>query len=187
MSNLFFREISETMQNIPAYVSFICAAGVGICTIGAGTCWLAKKVTRGARQIVAVSFVGAVLVGGMVVVGTDTAGAKPTTNDVTQVEGGTNTMTQTEVSTNVLGGAVQGRARSLSAPQRVANGEYNGLALRRVRRTRPTMLSPITDNDIAQGWRVVSMSSNALETATFTMPPHATVWESAQAECKMKS
>ena len=40
--------------------------------------------------------------------------------------------------------------------------------------------SPITDEDIAQGWRVVWVSSNALEAATFTMPPHATVWEDAR-------
>ena len=177
----------DSLQLICESLAFTSAASVGACAVGAGACWLAKKVARSARQIVAVSLVGAVLIGGMVVVGTDDAGTKPGTNDVTQVEGGTNTMTQTEVSTNVLGGAVQGRVRSPSAPQRVANGESNGLALRRVRRTRPTMLSPITDDDIAQGWRVVSMSSNALETAAFTIPPHATVWESAQAECKMKS
>lgn len=132
---------------------------------------------RNARKLAAVSLVGAILVGGMVVVGTDDAGTKPSTNDVSQVEGGT----------NVLGGVIQGRARSPSAPQRVANEESNGPALRRVRRTHPTGMNSITDDDITQGWRVISVSSNALPAATFTMPTNAIVWESAHAECKMKS
>lgn len=58
----------------------------------------------------------------MVAVGTDDVGTKPGTDDVTQVEGGTNAVMQTEGGINVLGGSVQGRARSPSAPQRVANG-----------------------------------------------------------------
>ena len=48
-------------------------------------------------------------------------------------------------------------------------------------------MNSITDDDITQGWRVISVSSNALPAATFTMPTNAIVWESAHAECKMKS
>ena len=82
------------------------------------------------------------------------AGTKDGTNGVDQVEGETNAVTQVEGGTNVLGGAVQGRARSPSAPQGTANGESNGQALRRVRRTRPTGMTPITDDDIAHLWRI---------------------------------
>ena len=76
------------------------------------------------------------------------------TNGVSQVEGGTNTVTQVEGGTNVLGSIVQGRVRSPSAPQRMANGEFNGQALRSVQRTRPSGMTPITDDDIAHLWRI---------------------------------
>ena len=131
----------DSLQLICESLAFTSAASVGACAVGAGACWLAKKVARSARQIVAVSLVGAVLIGGMVVVGTDDAGTKPGTNDVTQVEGGTNTMTQTEVSTNVLGGAVQGRAQIPAVPQSKLNEIRVFQRLRRARRSRPTILS----------------------------------------------
>ena len=57
-----------------------CAAGVGVCAVGAGTYWITKKLARSTRQIAAVSLVGAVLIGGMVVVGTDDAGTKQMEN-----------------------------------------------------------------------------------------------------------
>ena len=56
------------------------------------------------------------------------------TNGANQVECDTNTVMQLEGGPNVLGGVVQGRARSPSAPQGVANGESNDPALRCVRR-----------------------------------------------------
>ena len=95
------------------------------------------------------------------------AGTKEGTNGVDQVEGETNTVTQVEGGTNVLGGGVQGRARSPSAPQGAANGESNGQAFRRVRRTRPTGMTPITDDDIAQMWRIgATVDGNAIAAPT---------------------
>ena len=95
------------------------------------------------------------------------AGTKDGTNGVDQVEGETNAVTQVEGGTNVLGGAVQGRARSPSAPQGAANGESNGQALRRVQRTRPTGMTPITDDDIAQMWRIgATVDGNAIAAPT---------------------
>ncbi|MCQ2392986.1 MAG: hypothetical protein MJ249_01755 [Kiritimatiellae bacterium] len=155
----------ENLQSFYVNTVYACAVGVGVCTIGAGAYWIAKKLARSTRQIAAVSLVGAVLIGGMVVVGTDGAGTKPGTNDVSQVEGGT----------NVLNGVVQGRARIPAAPQCGVNMENNGQALRRSRSLRPTGMA-----DVTQGWRLVSVSSNALPAATFTMPTNAIVWESAQ-------
>ncbi len=95
------------------------------------------------------------------------AGTKDGTNGVDQVEGGTNTVTQVEGGTNVLGG-VQGRARIPAVPQSEANGESDGQDLRRVRRTRPTSMASITNNDIAQLWRIgttVDVNSFAEPTA----------------------
>ena len=169
MYNLPVYELSEMVQNLPIYAAYACAAAVGVCTVGACALWVARKYAREGRKIAAVSLVGAMLIGGMVVVGTDDAGSKPGTNDVSQVEGSTNAVTQTEGSTNVLGGAVQGRARSPSAPQRVANGENNCPSIRRVRRTRPTEMVPVTDDDIARRWRVVSVSSNSVDASVFAI------------------
>ena len=72
-----------------------CAAGVGVCAVGAGTYWITKKLARSARQIAAVSLVGAVLIGGMVVVGTDDAGTKQIENGewrMDNVGGGASTL-----------------------------------------------------------------------------------------------
>ena len=80
MYNYPMHEIAKTIQNLPTYAAYACAAGVGVCTIGAGAYWIARKLARSARQIAAVSLVGAVLIGGMVVVGTDDAGTKQMEN-----------------------------------------------------------------------------------------------------------
>ncbi|MCQ2394008.1 MAG: hypothetical protein MJ249_06940 [Kiritimatiellae bacterium] len=83
---------------------------------------------------------------------------------------------------NVRGKGIQGRARIPAAPQCGVNVETNDPALRRSRSLRPTGMA-----DVTQEWMLVSVSSNALPAATFTMPTNAIVWESAHAECKMKS
>ena len=146
----------ENLQSFYVNTAYACAVGVGVCTIGVGAYWIAKKLARSARQIAAVSLVGAVLIGGMVVVGTDDAGTKPGTNDVSQVEGGTNQM---------------------------ENGEWR---MENAGRAAAILHSPFSILHL-DGWRLVSVSSNVLPAATFTMPTNAIVWESAHAECKMKS
>ncbi len=171
----------ENIHSICINTAYACAAGVGAAVVAYIVACGAKLVSGGVKCVTAGALVGSLIIGGMVVTNTRYAAAK--TNDTQQVGGGlscTNDVGQVEGGTNVLKGVVQGRARSPSAPQGMANGESNGPALRRVRGTRPTGTSPITDEDIANQWRVVSVSSNAPTASTFTMPLHATVWESAQ-------
>ncbi len=166
----------DSLRVICESAALACAAGVGVCTIGAGAYWIAKKLARSARQIAAVSLVGAVLIGGMVVVGTDDAGTKPGTNDVTQVEGDTNTTTQVEGGTNNVGqtdGDLTGTndTGSVGGPLMLGLFGYPNLG---------QMFESITDEDIAQGWRLVSASSNALPASTFVKPDGAAVWENAR-------
>ena len=88
----------ENLQALCIDTAYACAVGVGIAVVSYGVVRGSKMLARNARKLAAVSLVGAILVGGMVVVGTDGAGTKPSTNDVSQVEGGT----------NVLGGVIPG-------------------------------------------------------------------------------
>ena len=183
-------EMTETFQNLSVNAVYACAAAVGTLCIVAMLVQGARKLTKAAKNLAAVSLVGVLLIGAMVVVGTDGAGSKPSTNDVSQVEGGTNTVTQVGGGTNDWTN-VEGTNTVGQTDDEGTNG--TGLAtgpLMLGRLGRPNLeqaLATITDDDIAAGWRVVSVSSNVLATATFTMPMNATVWESAQAECKMKS
>ena len=175
----------ENIHSVCINTAYVCAAGVGAVAVTYGAARGMKFLSGGVKCVTAVSLAGSLIFGGMVVTSVHVAGAK--TNDTQQVCGdlsNTNDIGQVEGTTNVLRGAVQGRARSPSAPQGTANVESNVLSLRRIQSLLLTQTvsvpSPITDEDIAQGWRVVSVSSNALATATFTMPPHATVWEDAR-------
>ena len=166
----------ENLQALCIDTAYACAVGVGIAVVSYGVVRGSKMLARNARKLAAVSLVGAILVGGMVVVGTDGAGTKPSTNDVSQVEGGTNTTRQTEGDTNVVTQTGDGLTGT--------NGTGNaGGPLRLGLFGRPNLdqlFETITDEDIAQGWRVISVSSNVLPAATFTMPTNAIVWESAQ-------
>ena len=90
MYNGLMCDFYGTIQNLPTCATYVCAAAVGVCIVGAGAFRVALECARGGRKIAAASLVGAMLIGGMVVVGTDDAGSKPGTNDVSQVGGGTN-------------------------------------------------------------------------------------------------
>ena len=185
MYNIHMHEIAETIQVLPTYAAYTCAAAVCVCIVGVGALWVAQKYARGGRKVAAASLVGAMLIGAMVVVGTDGAGSKPSTNDVSQVEGGTNTVAQTEVSTNdwtnVEGTNTVGQTDGEGTNGIPGGTRFCASGLGVVRPRGSAALPVVTDDDIAAGWLVVSVSSNMLATATFTMPPHATVWESAQA------
>ena len=172
----------ENIQSICINTAYACAAGVGVAVVAYGIARGMKFLSGGVKCLAAASLAGSLIFGGMTVTSVHVAGAK--TNDTQQVGGdlsNTNDIGQVEGTTNVLRGVVQGRARSPSAPQGTANDESNDQALRRSRSLRPTEMAPVTDDDIAVGWRVVSVSSNVLAASTFTMPEGATVWESAQA------
>ena len=123
---------------------------------------LSKVSPVGVMILIAILAV-AVVKGGGKTNGTEQAGSDlPGTNGVEQVEGGG--AATTDVSQ--LGGA------------RLGSFGFGGS------RPRGSAALPenfVTDEDISNQWRLVSVSSNVLATATFTMPPHATVWESAQA------
>ena len=157
------------LQTFCGDMSYVFAVGVGLGVVSYGVVRGSKLLARNARKLAAVSLVGAILVGGMVVVGTDDAGTKQMENGKWRME-------------NVRGKGIQGRARIPAAPQCGVNVETNDPALRRSRSLRPTGMA-----DVTQEWMLVSVSSNVLPAATFTMPTNAIVWESAHAECKMKS
>ncbi len=97
------------------------------------------------------------------------------TNVVIRVEGGTNDWENVE-GRNILG---QTEGEGTSGTGLIAGPLVLGSL------GRPNLASgvhsTVSDEDIAAGWRVVSVSSNVLAVATFTMPTNATVWESAQA------
>lgn len=140
MQVLFMQGLVESIQNVSASLVAAGAVAVGVLSLAVLVVQGMRKLTGAAKKLAVRSLTGAVLIGGMVVVGTDDAGSKPGTNDVSHVEG-----------------ARLGR-RSLEQAR-----------------------TAIADDDVAAGWRVVSVRSNALAAATFAMPLHATVWASAQA------
>ena len=133
---------------------------MGAAVVACGVARGMKFLSGGVKCLAAASLVGTLIIGGMVVTSVRVAGAK--TNDTNQIENG-------EWIMDNVGGA----ASTLHSPLSILHSNV--------------ALPVVTDDDVVAGWRVVSVSSNVLATATFTMPPHATVWESAQAECKMKS
>ncbi len=153
----------ENLQALCIDTAYACAVGVGVAVASYGVVRGSKLLARNARKLAAVSLVGAILVGGMVVVGTDDAGTKQMENGEWKMENGEWKME------NVRGKGIQGRARIPAAPQSWVSAEADGPALRRSRNLRPTGMASITDDDITQGWRVVSVSSNALPTTTFSL------------------
>ena len=172
----------DSFRLICEFAAYACAAGVGVCAIGVGAYWIAKKLARSARQIAAVSLVGVVLIGGMVVVGTDDVGTKSGTNDVMQVEGGTNTTQQTQVGTNNVGqtdGDLTGTNGTGGVGGPLMLGLFGRLNLGQT-------LSSVTDEDIAKGWRVFLVVSNNNATAADAFAfsnandACASVWEAAQ-------
>ena len=58
MYNIHMHEIAETIQVLPTYAAYTCAAAVGVCIIGVGTLWVAQKYARGGRKVAAASLVG---------------------------------------------------------------------------------------------------------------------------------
>ena len=42
MYNCPMYEIDETIHNLPIYAVYVCAAAVGVCTVGAGAIWVAR-------------------------------------------------------------------------------------------------------------------------------------------------
>lgn len=140
MQVLFMQGLVESIQNVSVSLVAAGAVAVGVLSLAVLVVQGMRKLTGAAKKLAVRSLAGAVLIGGMVVVGTDDAGSKPGTNDVSHVEG-----------------------------------------VRLGRRSLEQARTAIADDDVAAGWRVVSVRSNALAAATFAMPPHATVWASAQA------
>ena len=51
MYNIPMHEIAETIQVLPTYAAYTCAAAVGVCIIGVGTLWVAQKYARGAERL----------------------------------------------------------------------------------------------------------------------------------------
>lgn len=157
------REIVETVQSILIYTAYFCALVFGgALTVISVSCG-ARILIGSAKKLVALSLVGAVLIGGMVVVGTDVAGTKTGTNGVALVEGGTNTLTQ-----------IDGAGTETNGTRQIS-----GMMMLPHRTFLPQDDTSVADEDIAAGWRVVSVSSNALAGVVFTMPMGATEWESA--------
>lgn len=154
-------EIAETVKPLLTYAAFACAAAVGVVLAATAISCGTRMLLGSAKKLTAASLVGAALIGGMVVVGTENS-AKPGTNGVSQVEGGTNMVTQ-------AGGAGLPSGPLMLGISGLSNPAQQG--------SEPT----VTDDDITAGWRLVSVSSNVLGAAIFSMPANATVWESAQA------
>ena len=63
MYNGLMCDFAGTIQNLPAFAAYVCAAGVGVWTVGACAFWISRKLACGARRVAAISLVGAVLVG----------------------------------------------------------------------------------------------------------------------------
>ncbi|MCQ2394220.1 MAG: hypothetical protein MJ249_08020 [Kiritimatiellae bacterium] len=179
----------ENIQSVCVNTAYACAAGVGAVVVAYGVARGMKFLSGGVKCLAAASLAGSLIIGGMTVTGVHIAGAK--TNDTQQVGGdlsNTNDIGQVEGTTNILRGVVQGRARIPAAPQGTANVEANVPALRRSRSLRPTGMAPVTDEDIARRWRVVSVSSNSVDASVFafeqsnnqTIEQSPVVWEAAQ-------
>ena len=147
----------ENIQSICINTTYVCAAGVGVAVVAYGVARGMKFLSGGVKCLAAASLAGTLIIGGMVVTSVHVAGAK--TNDTQQVGGDTNQIENEKWRMGNSGG----RTTILHSPFSILHSA-----------------SPITDDDIAQGWRVVSVSSNALAAATFTMPEGATVWEDAR-------
>ena len=147
----------ENVHSVCINTAYVCAAGVGAVAVAYGAARGMKFLSGGVKCVTAVSLAGSLIFGGMVVTSVHVAGAK--TNDTQQVGGDTNQIENEKWRMENSGG----RTTILHSPFSILHSA-----------------SPITDDDIAQGWRVVSVSSNALAASTFTMPPHATVWEDAR-------
>ena len=144
-------EVIENIQSICVNTAFACAVGVGAVAVAYGVAHGMKLLSCGVKGVTAVSLVGSLIFGGMTVTSVYVAGAK--TNDMNQMEN------------------VELRIGNEEEPLKILRSPFSILH----------STSPVTDDDIAAGWRVASVSSNILATATFTMPTNATVWESAQA------
>ena len=172
-------EVISEISDIQVNAVYACAAFVGTTVAICGLARGVKILSGGVKCLAAASLAGSLIIGGMVVTNVRIAGAKTndtqqvggdlsSTNDVGQVEGGTNTVGQTggEGMNGIPGGT------------RFYASGFGGV---RPRGSAALSKNFVTDEDISNQWRLVSVSSNVLATATFTMPPHAAVWESAQA------
>ena len=50
MYNCPMHEIADNIQNLPTFATYVCAVAVGVCIIGAGALWVARK-HRGDRPL----------------------------------------------------------------------------------------------------------------------------------------
>ena len=102
------------------------------------------------------------------------------TNGVNQIDGETNTVTQVEGGINgwenVEGTNTVGQIGGEGTNGIPGGTRFCASGLGGVRPRGSAALPVVTDEDIAQGWRLVSVSSNVLMATTFTMPEGATVW-----------
>ncbi len=174
----------ENLQSICINSAYACAAGVGVAVVAYGVARVMKFLSGGVKCLAVASLAGSLIFGGMTVTSVYIAGAKTndtqqaggdlsSTNDVGQVEGGTNGVEQ-----------VGGDDAGTNAPPNLLGRPWFGLHLGS---PSPTA-SFVSDEDISNRWRVVSVSSNFVDASIFafeqsniqTFPHSNIVWENAQ-------
>ncbi len=141
----------ENIHSVCINTAYVCAAGVGAAVVAYGAARGMKFLSGGVKCVTAVSLAGSLIFGGMVVTSVHVAGAK--TNDTNQIENGKWKMEN-----------AGGRTTILRSPFSILHST-----------------SPITDDDIAAGWREISRSNAALAPSVFAKPDDAVVWEAARA------
>ena len=176
----------ENLHSVCINTAYVCAAGVGAAVVAYGAARGMKFLSGGVKCLTAASLAGSLIFGGMTVTSIHVAGAKTNdtqqvggdlsnTNDVGQVEGGTNQMENGEWRVD--------NARGIPG---ILHSPFSILHL-------SAALPVVTDDDIARGWRVVSVLSNSVDSSIFTFPSAAIeqsnnqtieqspiVWEAAQ-------
>lgn len=157
-------EIADTIRMFLACAVLVCAAAGGVVLAGYALSCGARLLVGFLKKLAALPLVGALLIGGMVVVGTDGVGSKAGTNVVSQIDGGTNTVVRT--------GAEETDCAGLSLAQSVRGGRS---------RLAQGLLSGVTDDDIAAGWREVSRRTGTSAASVFALPDDACIWEAARA------
>ena len=158
----------ENLQSIYINAAYVCAAGVGAAAVAYGAARGMKFLSGGVKCVTAVSLVGSLIFGGMVVTGVHIAAAK--TNDTNQIENGKWRMEN-----------AGGRTTILRSPFSILHSA-----------------SSVTDDDIARRWRVFSVSSNTVDASVFAFeqsnnlplsgkPPSGAARSSARGAFRLKA